>query len=99
MYSTFGFIMCKRVCPWSKRNKLEKLYQRSKIHLKQDFNILKIVKTLKMLKVAMKHSIITKKVKFEIAHSRKCTIDLDSQDENSHDSFSDDSESICSKND
>ena len=93
IHTIFGFMMCKRVCPWSKRDKLMKLYTRSKIHIQQDFNILEIVKTLKLIKVAMKNSILTKKVKFETMHSRKCTIDLDSQDENSCDSFSDDTES------
>ena len=93
IHNIFGFILCKRVCIWSKRDKLMKLYKRSKIHLEQDFNVLKIVKTLKLLKVAMKNSILTKKVKFETMHSRKCTIDLDSQDEDSQDSFSDDTPS------
>ena len=51
-----------------------------------------MVKTLKMLKIAMKNSILTDKVKYESAHSKKCTIDLDSQDEDSEVSFSKDSD-------
>ena len=50
-----------------------------------------MVKTIRLLKVALKNSILTDKVKYESIHSHKCTIDLDSQDEDLDDSFSVDS--------
>lgn len=47
------------------------------------------MKSLKLLKVAMKHSILTDKVKFETIHSNKCLIDLDSHDEEVSQTLSD----------
>ena len=59
-----------------------------------DLNIFAMVKSIKLLKVALKNSILTSKVKYESIHSQKCTIDLDSNDEDSHDSFSIESNSF-----
>ena len=49
-------------------------------------NIISILRSIKLMNVAMKNSILTDKVKFETIHSNKCTIDLDSQDEDTESS-------------
>ena len=59
-----------------------------------DLNIFAMVKSIKLLKVALKNSILTSKVKYESILSQKCSIDLDSNDEDSYDSFSIESNSF-----
>ena len=81
LFSMFDRCLCKSICPWPKREKLMKLLKRSETRLAKDLNIFQILKTLKLIKVAMRHSLLTDKVKFETFHSKKCLIDLDSNDE------------------
>ena len=45
--------------------------------LEKELNIIKIIHSLRNMKVLMKNSLMSEKVKFELAHSNKNFIDLD----------------------
>lgn len=55
-----------------------KLYKKSQDRIDRDLNVYSIIQTLKQLKVVLKNSIFTDKIKYETVHSYKCIIDLDS---------------------
>lgn len=57
-----------------------KLYNQGKLRIEKDLNIIKLVRNIKRLKILMKCSLLTKDVKFQIAHSVKNCIDLDDHD-------------------
>ena len=59
IYNTFNLIICRKICPWSKREKLQKLYKRSEIKIDKALNVFSIVRNLNLLKVAMKSSILS----------------------------------------
>ena len=48
---------------WSKRKKLTKLYEKGQDKLETQLNILKIIKSLRNLKILMNNSMMTVKVK------------------------------------
>lgn len=84
-YNTLNNVMCRSICPWNKRIKLQKLYQRSKDKLGKEVGLINFLKTIKLLKIVLRNSIFTDKIRFETIHSNKCTIDLDSEDSSSND--------------
>ena len=62
---------------WKKKAQFQKLFKEGKLRIEKDLNIIKLVRNLKRLKILMKSSLMTKQVKFQIAHNIKNCIDLD----------------------
>lgn len=54
-----------------------RLKQRGAEKINKELNILKIIKSLRDMKILMKSKMLDKETKFEIAHSRKNIIDID----------------------
>lgn len=65
---------------WRKRDKMQKLYDKGQEMIETQLNILKIVKNLRNLKILMRGSMMTEKVKQQIAHEEKNLINLDSDE-------------------
>ena len=47
--------------------------------------MIKVVKNMKSFKILLKNFLMTEKVKFEIAHSAKNCLDIDSETDDEHD--------------
>lgn len=54
-----------------------RLKQRGSQKINKELNVLKIIKSLRDMKILMKSKMLDKETKFEIAHSRKNIIDID----------------------
>ena len=59
-------IFCSR---WTKYQKLKRLFNKGNAKINKEFNVVKIVKSLRNMKVFFKNSLITEKIKYEIKHS------------------------------
>ena len=68
-------------CCWSKKVKLQRLFERSDERIQNELDLIKVVRNMKSFKILLKNFLMTDKVKFEIAHSAKNCIDLDSESE------------------
>lgn len=62
---------------WSKREKLQRLYEKSNDQIDKELDLIKVVKNMKSFRVFLKNFLMTEKIKFEIAHSFKNCIDID----------------------
>ena len=67
---------------WKKKKKLQKMYEDGSERLDAHLDVLKIVKSLKKLKILMENSMMTEEMKKEIKHSEKNVIYLDDDDLN-----------------
>ena len=56
---------------WSKRKKMQKMFDDGTEKLEDHLDIVKIVKSLKKLKILMENSFMTEDVKKQIKHSEK----------------------------
>lgn len=70
-------------CLFSRRTKLQKLYEIGSEKLEGEMNIVKIIKNLKFLRVLMKKHLADENLQFEIRHDPKNVIDLDAKTEES----------------
>ena len=73
--------MCAKVCRWRNREKLQKLYDECKDKIENELNLIKLIKTMKLLKIVLRNSLFTETIEYEAQHSNKCTIDIDGSDE------------------
>ena len=62
---------------WSKREKLQRLYEKSNERIDKELDLIKVVKNMKSFRVFLKNFLMTDKIKFELAHSMKNCIDID----------------------
>lgn len=62
---------------WSKREKLNRLYEKSNDRIDKELDLVKVVKNMKSFRVFLKNFLMTEKIKFEIAHSFKNCVDID----------------------
>jgi len=66
---------------WPQKTLLKKAYSKSADKIEANLNILEIVKDLRIMKVILANSIMTKKVRKQIEHHKDLLIDLDSSSE------------------
>ena len=66
---------------WSKRKKMQKMFDEGTEKMEDHLDIVKIVKSLKKLKIVMENSFMTEDVKKQIKHSEKNLIYLSSDNE------------------
>lgn len=86
-HQIFEPILCRSFCcSQKKRNKLLLLYKKSKKKIHSEFNIIKMVRSINVMKSFLKNSFLTPEIKFGCMHSDKRIIFLDdSQDTSSED--------------
>ena len=85
--SWFSFIIPNKF--WSKKRKLLKLIHEGKKRIEKELDIVKIMKSLRDIKLLMKNSLMTPDIKYQVAHSEKNFIDIE-MDPNEESSSSDD---------
>jgi len=82
--SWFGFIIPQKY--WSKKRKLLKLLREGRKRIEKELDIVKIMKSLRDIKLLMKNSLMTPEIKYQVAHSEKNFIDIELDGENSSNS-------------
>ena len=70
----FSFLNCKL---WSQREKFQTIYNQTGLRLKKEMNIIKIIRSLRDLKILMKNSLLTPEMKKKIRQTHHNVIDLD----------------------
>jgi hypothetical protein len=85
--SWFGFIIPQKF--WAKKKKLLKLLREGRKRIEKELDIVKIMKSLRDIKLLMKNSLMTPDIKFQVAHCEKNFIDieLDGEDSSNSDDF------------
>ena len=74
-----GDLFCCKLC-WNKQEKLTKVYEETNDRLESELDIVKLLRTLRNSKILLKNTILNDKMRFEIAHSEKNVVGLDSDD-------------------
>lgn len=64
------FQLCFCDCLWNNKSKMQRLYEKGAGKIEQELDIVQIMNDLRHLKILMKSSLMTRKIEFEIAHSR-----------------------------
>ena len=76
-----GKLFCFGYC-WENQSKIERLFERSADKMDGDLDIVKITRNMRNFKILLKNYCLDDKIKFEIAHSNKNCIDVDTTDSN-----------------
>ena len=58
-----------------------KMYKESKIRIQKELNVVKLIKSITLMRSLLKYSILTDEIKYGCIHSKKGTIHLDKSDE------------------
>ena len=66
---------------WRKREKLQLMYEESAERIDAELDIVKMLRDLRNFKILLTNTMMDKSTKFEIAHSDKNLIKLDTSDE------------------
>ena len=66
---------------WSKRKKLQNLFDEASERIEKQFDVVKIVKGLREVKILMENSFMTDDIKKQLKHDKKIIIDLSSNEE------------------
>jgi len=61
------------------------LYKLGKNRIQSEFNISKLIKNLRYLKILVKNSFLNEKINFMIYHSKKNILDIDNENYQSND--------------
>ena len=74
------------ICPFlakkdQRRKKLKKLYDTGYHKIKENLDIVKIMKDLSNIKIVMEHSLMTNEIKSALQHQKENVIFIDSEDE------------------
>ena len=65
-------------CCGKKKNRLWRLYNEGQDRIEKEFDLVKIIKSIRNMKVIMKHKLMNEKLKLEVKHSEKSVIDVES---------------------
>lgn len=80
LYNQFGkLFVCSFFC-WKNRKQITHVIDEAQDRLDAELNIVKMIQSLRNMKVLLKSSLMTEDVKFQIAHSQKNFINLDVTD-------------------
>ena len=82
--SPLGFLIPSFLC--KKKKRLLKMIHDGKKRIEKELDILKIMKSIRNVKILMKNSLLSPDVKFQIAHADKNLIDLEASEESSSES-------------
>ena len=74
--NSLGGLFCD--CCWGKKRKMQRLYEEGQDRIETELDLVKLMKNLRNMKVLMRNSLMNKQVKFDILHSYKNLINLDS---------------------
>lgn len=72
-------------CCFPKRDRFLKLYDKGQDRIDTDLDIVKIMKSIRNMKILMRNSFMDDETKFQITHSRKNLINLDTSSNESDD--------------
>lgn len=72
---------------WKNKDKMMKLYSRSRERIDSELNIVKILSSLRDIKILMKHSLMSPQIKHMIKNSDKYLISIDDSTSIDQDSF------------
>ena len=81
--TSLGRLFCCLKC-FKNQKKLEKLYSATYERYENETNLIKIIKGFRDIKVLMKDSLMSDKIKYQISHCPKNLIDLDSGESSHH---------------
>lgn len=82
---------CFPTCWWKKHKKLSLLFEEGKSRISKELDIVKIIKTLRYMRILLKNSLLTPEMRFKIEHAERNFINIDlSDDERSQDTSDDD---------
>lgn len=73
-FGCFGFLLT--IC-WKRSKKFEKLYSETQLRLKTSLNVVKIIRSLRDLKILMNNSLLSPELKNYLRHAEKNLIDLE----------------------
>lgn len=59
------------------------MFERSEHRINKELDLIKVVRNMKSFKILLKNFLMTDKVKFEIAHSAKNCLDIDTSSDDS----------------
>lgn len=79
----FFHVHCKclnKISCWKSRAHFQKIDEDGSQRIDKDLNIIKLVKNLKRIKILVKSRLMTRDIKFKIAHSSKNCINVDDRD-------------------
>ena len=75
------FGSCFSDCLWWKKSRLETLYEKGQEKIEKELDIVKLVKNLRYMKILLRSSLMSKKMKFDIMHAQKNLIELSEEEE------------------
>ena len=82
--SWFSFIVPHKF--WTKKRKLLKLLREGRKRIEKELDIVKIMKSLRDIKLLMKNSLMTPDIKYQVVHSEKNFIDIELDEDDSSES-------------
>ena len=62
---------------WHKKKKLVRLLNEGRKRIEKELDIVKILKSLRDIKISMKNSLMTPEIKYQISHCEKNFIDIE----------------------
>ena len=72
-------------CLFRKRDKFLKLYEKGQDRIDSELDIVKIMRSLRNLKILMRHSFMDEEVKYQISHARKNLLNIDTSSDDETD--------------
>ena len=84
----FARVMWCPKCMFTKRDKFLKLYEKGQDRIDTELDIVKMMKSLRNMKILMRNSFMDEEVKYQITHSKKNLINIDTSSED-HDADED----------
>ena len=77
----FASVGCKCLDRCTNQSRLQKLFEEGNDRLEKEFNMVKLIRNLRNIKILMKNSFMSEKIKYEIKHSDFNLINLSSDDD------------------
>ena len=72
-------LFCKSL--WDKKDYYQKLYDVGSEKMEKELDIVRLIKQIRYMKILMKHSLMSSRVRYELTHSDKNLINVDTSED------------------
>lgn len=79
IYNRIYIPKCKKLCNWSKRHQLQKLFSDGEDRIENELNIVKLLNQSRFTQMLLRHLMFSRRIKFSLAHQWKNVIDCDAE--------------------
>jgi len=77
--NSLGVLFCN--CCWSKKEKYQRLYEKGQEKIESELDIVRLTKNLRYMKILLRNSLMSRRVKFDIMHQEKNLIDVSNDED------------------